>query len=146
MVEWFRFTVFTGFALVIGIIDFRIQKIPTLCLAVLLGVLLAIDLLFGRGFILFRLVAALGAFGLFYAVYKFRGGLGYGDVKYALVIGYYLGPRLIVAGLLCAVLLGLCYWFVGHCLFRWKKERRFAFGPWLGCGAIAVDLVYRVAS
>ena len=142
MSEWVRFAVFAVSGICIGIMDFKTQKIPNILLLVLAGTLLAADVFLDAGAIPYKLLAGLGAYCLFYAVYRLRGGLGYGDVKYAGVIGYFLGPGRVLSGLLCAVLLGLASWCVGHFLFRWGKEQRFPFGPWLGCGAIAAKLLH----
>jgi len=143
MIEWLRFLVFAIFGFCIGIVDFKTQKIPNLFLFALAGVLIGCDFLWNPDAIPISLLSGLGAYGLFYAVYRIRGGLGYGDVKYAGIIGYFLGPGLVIYGLLCAVLLGLVYWCAGYLIFRWGKEKRFPFGPWLSCGAVAAKLVYR---
>ena len=143
MSGWFRFTVFAVLGLCIAVVDFRTQKIPNVLLLAMLSALLAADLLGDFKMIPYRLLAGLGAYWLFYMVYRLRGGLGYGDVKYAGVIGYYLGPGLVINGLLYAVLLGLTYWCVGYLIFRWSKEQRFPFGPWLSCGAVAAGLLYQ---
>ena len=142
MVEWIRFAVFTVFGLCIGIIDFRTKKIPNILLLALAGTLLAADIFLNPAAVPYRLLAGLAAYGLFYAVYRFRGGLGYGDVKYAGAIGYFLGPFRVLSGLLCAVLFGLAYWCAGRFLFRWSREQRFPFGPWLSCGAITAELLH----
>ena len=143
MGEWLRFTIFAALGLCIGIIDFRTLKIPNLLLILLISTLVGIDLLCSRKLIPYRLLAALGSFGLFYFVYRVQGGLGFGDVKYAGIIGYYLGPKLVLSGLLCAVLLGLLFWCAGRLIFQWDKGKRFSLGPWLGCGAIAAVLIQR---
>jgi prepilin signal peptidase PulO-like enzyme (type II secretory pathway) len=122
-------------------VDFRRQKIPDILLLILAGLLVVADFIWNRSTIPYKLVAGLGAYGLFYAVYRLRGGLGYGDVKYAGVIGYFLGPWYILFGLLFAVLLGLAYWSLGRMIFKWGREKRFPFGPWLGCGAMAAKLL-----
>ena len=143
MSEWVRFSAFTVLGLCIGIIDFRSQRIPNVLLLVLLSSLVTTDVLMMAGENIVRnALAGLGGFGLFYAVYRLRGGIGFGDVKYAGVIGYFLGPELVLIGLLCGVLFGILYWCIGCLFFRWGKEKRFPFGPWLSCGAVATVLFY----
>jgi prepilin signal peptidase PulO-like enzyme (type II secretory pathway) len=142
MNRWLRFSIFALFALCIGIIDFKRQRIPDVLLFVLAGLLVGVDIVWNRNALPLRFLSGLAAFGLFYVVYMVRGGLGFGDVKYAGVIGYYLGFERMVQGLLYAVLLGLVFWYIGHLLFRWGKEQRFPFGPWLGAGAVAAEFVY----
>jgi len=140
-----RFSVFTFFALLIGIVDFLKQKIPDILLLILLSALVTIDYLSpltgAASPPVIRALTAVIIFGLFCAVYHIRGGLGFGDVKYAAVIAYFLGPFKILPGLLLAVFSGLIYWGFGHFIFGWKKEKRFAFGPWLGLGAIIAGLI-----
>ena len=146
MGEWLRFIVFTTFGLFIGIVDFRIQKIPNVLLLMLLSLLVLIDFLGDSKVIPLSLLAGFGSFGLFFLVFWIKGGLGYGDVKYAGVIGYFLGPGQIINGLLYAVILGLVYWCIGSLIFRWGKDHRFPFGPWLTCGAIAAELLHRIVT
>jgi prepilin signal peptidase PulO-like enzyme (type II secretory pathway) len=142
MDEMIRFFFFTGLALFIGIVDFNSQKIPNSLLLLLTGGLLGIDAFWNPGAIPYRLISGVSAFALFYIVYRIRGGLGFGDVKYAGVIGYFLGPGRVINGLLYAVLLGLAYWSIGFLMRRWDREKRFPLGPWLGCGAVAARLLH----
>ena len=143
MIEWLRFVSFGILSICIAVIDFKIKKIPDTLLLILSVILLCIDAFMDYRAIPYRLLAAIAAYGLFFIVYRFKGGLGYGDVKYAGVIGYFLGPWRVLIGLFCAVLLGLIYWTIGNLALRWGKEKHFSFGPWLGCGAIAAELLFR---
>ena len=144
MIIWLRFVAFAVLGICIAIADFRTHRIPNALLLVLIGLLAGIDLVFlGTKAIFFNFLAGLGAFGLFFVVFRLKGGLGFGDVKYAGVIGYFLGPWQVLSGLLCAVLLCLLYWCVGRLIFHWGKEKRLPFGPWLCCGAIAAAIIHR---
>ena len=142
MFDWVKLLIFVFFALLIAIMDFKTQRIPNILLLMLAGAVLIADLIWDLEAIPLRLLTAIGAFGLFYIVYRLKGGLGFGDVKFAGVIGYYLGPYRVIAGLLLAVLFGLIYFGFGHYLFRWGKEKRFPFGPWLAFGAVAARLFH----
>jgi prepilin signal peptidase PulO-like enzyme (type II secretory pathway) len=137
MEYWLRFTIFTSVSMLIAIIDFKTHKIPNNLLIVLIFDLLLLDLIFNPGSIPLNLISGAGAYILFYSVFRFREGLGFGDVKYAAIIGYFLGIHNVILGLLIAVITGIVFWCAGRLLFNWAKDRRFAFGPWLGCGAIA---------
>lgn len=136
-----RFMIFAVFAVVIAVVDLRCFRIPDLILVILAVILLAVDIYGERGVIPFRLAAGISAFGLFYGVYRFRGGLGFGDVKYAGVIGYFLGPGRVIIGLLCAILLGTAVWIAGRVVLRWSRTTRFPFGPWLSAGALLAALL-----
>jgi len=143
MGEWIRFIVFGIFALFIGIMDFKTLKIPNFLLISMALSLILFDCIWNFSLIPLYILSGLGAFGLFFAVFWLRGGLGFGDVKYAALIGYFLGPRQVILGLLCAVILGMAYWCIGHILFQWNRMQRFPFGPWLSCGAIVAGLFHR---
>ena len=143
MGEWIRFIVFGIFALFIGIIDLKTLKIPNYLLISMAFSLLLFDFLWNFSLIPLYLLSGLGAFGLFFAVFWLRGGLGFGDVKYAALIGYFLGPRQFITGLLCAVILGMVYWCIGYTFLQWTSIKRFPFGPWLSCGAIISGIFYR---
>ena len=143
MIEWGQFIVFLTFGICIAVTDFRKKKIPNIFLLFLAIILIFTDLLHDPGLMPLKLLSGIGALGLFYIVFRWKGGLGFGDVKYAGVIGYYLGPERVIAGLLCACFLGLLYWFAGHLIFKWSNKNRIPFGPWLGCGTAAAVLIYR---
>ena len=85
-----------------------------------------------------HLLSALGAFLLFLFIYLITKGrgMGFGDVKFAFLIGLVLGFPGTVLGLYIAFLTG---GFIGIILILWKKKKlKYAvpFGPFLviGCG------------
>lgn len=82
-------------------------------------------------------VGLLAAGGLFFGVsLAYPGGMGGGDVKLAALIGWYLGWRLALVGLLFAVTLGA---LVGLGLIAAGRRRRqdtIPFGPFLAAGAL----------
>lgn len=86
--EMIQFLVFLTFGICIAISDFRAQKIPNIFLLFLASILIFTDLLYAPSLIPLKVLTGLGAFGLFYLVFRWKGGLGFGDVKYAGVIGY----------------------------------------------------------
>ncbi|MGI8756793.1 MAG: prepilin peptidase [Acidimicrobiales bacterium] len=66
-------------------------------------------------------------------------GMGFGDVKLAVVLGLWLGwldPLLILFALIAASVLGLGVG-IGYFVVR-RKSMPFPFGPWLALGAIVV--------
>jgi Flp pilus assembly protein protease CpaA len=134
-----RVGLFCLFALPISIADVRSYRIPDRLLAPFLVSLLLFDGFFERDLMFARVMTALGTFLFFLIIFRFRGGLGFGDVKYAGVLGYVLGPRSIVSGMLYGVVLALAFWWVGNVVFGWDRRKRIAFGPWLSCGAAAAQ-------
>lgn len=105
--------------------------------AVLLG---ASALLAGEPGQLLRALAGMLALGAFYAIVAFAypGGMGFGDVKLALVIGLHLawvGWGALVVGAFAAFLLG-ALWGIGLIATRRAGRRsRMPFGPWMLAGA-----------
>jgi leader peptidase (prepilin peptidase)/N-methyltransferase len=74
-------------------------------------------------------------FGLIHALD--RNALGFGDVKHVAVVGWCLGLlgwMMVLYGLTIACLTG-----IGWALVR--REREFAFGPWLILGAVAAGVI-----
>jgi Flp pilus assembly protein protease CpaA len=138
MTNLVRFSVFMIGAIFIGITDIRQGRIPDVVLITLVIALGLVDILAGdvTG-VWYGLMGGLWAFGIFFMVYLVKGGLGFGDVKYAGVIGYFLGPERVVPGLLCGIVLGLGAWLWGWKVLNWKRGTKYAFGPWLSAGAVA---------
>jgi leader peptidase (prepilin peptidase)/N-methyltransferase len=84
------------------------------------------------------LVCALTCGLAFFVVHMIsRGGLGFGDVKLAMICGWWLGlgsMTMVIAGMIVACLLALGYSVI-------SKVKVFAFGPWLVVGTILAGLV-----
>lgn len=71
------------------------------------------------------------------------GGMGLGDVKFALVLGLalgWLGWEAVVAGLLGAFLLGGVAALAALLVLRADRRTQIPFGPWLALGAILAVL------
>jgi leader peptidase (prepilin peptidase) / N-methyltransferase len=83
-----------------------------------------------------------GAFMLALALLQ-PGGMGLGDVKFALVLGLalgWLGWSAVVAGFLGAFLLGGLAALVALLVLRAGRKTQLPFGPWLALGAILAVL------
>ena len=84
--------------------------------------------------------AAAAAGGLFWGLrWLSRGGLGLGDVKFAAVLGLWLGLRGVAVAMALAVLMGGCL-AVFLLLRGWKSGEALPFGPFLSLGAYAAYL------
>lgn len=90
------------------------------------------------------LAAAAVAAGLLLALAVISpGGMGLGDVKFALVLGLalgWLGWEAVLAGLLGAFLLGGVAALVALLALRADRRTQLPFGPWLALGAILAVL------
>ena len=123
------------FCTLIAVIDVKTYRIPDLllvCFAAVMAILYRDDPL-----IMLRLFSSLTALLIFGAVFITTGGMGLGDVKYAVVLGYILNLDRLVPAFLISALLALMVYTAGMLLFRWKKIVRIPFAPFLSCGAIA---------
>jgi prepilin signal peptidase PulO-like enzyme (type II secretory pathway) len=133
--------IFLTFSLAIAIIDqisFRIPDIlPGLCVCALV----LHDLVFERASMVSALAAALVSGAVFFAVFSLKGGLGFGDVKYSAVIGYFLRLDRVFTGLLLACFAAAAVWCIGKLLFKWNRTTRFPFGPCLALGACAAAVL-----
>ena len=134
--EVWPYLVLTSLLIVISFIDLDHLYIP--------DKLLIVGVLFWLPYFLFTayippaqaLVGAGLGFGIMYLIYFLsRGGMGFGDVKFAGLIGLYLGPALLGLTLLIAFISGAV---VGVFLLATKlKSRKDAipFGPYIAIGA-----------
>jgi len=142
---WFWF-VLTG--VLLAVIDVRIHRLPN----VLVGITFVVGslLLFLHGLLVDSfsqfISAALGASTLVlaYGVLHLLGGIGMGDVKYAAVVGLYLGSLSWSAlwwGTLLAFLLAASASFWPASIGQKRSDRGMAFGPAMVVGALAGALI-----
>ena len=136
---------------VISAVDLRTHLIPTrllrACAAVAVPLLCGAALLDGGVAGLARAagLAALGAvlgWGVMHVIWRAsRGGLGYGDVRLGGYLGLHLGLSgltAVLAGLLAGFAIAAAVGAVGIVVFGRSADHRFALGPSLVAGALAV--------
>jgi prepilin signal peptidase PulO-like enzyme (type II secretory pathway) len=132
---------FIGFCLVISVVDAKTLKIPDIFLLICVFVLLFFDRYASSVFFHSKIMTAIVSYMLFYFVYAYTGGLGFGDVKYAALLGYALGmEKACIAFFLTAIGIILMY-IIGIWVFRWKKSTKLPFAPFLSFGAIVAELI-----
>ncbi|CAM3491186.1 prepilin peptidase [Hydrogenibacillus schlegelii] len=136
--------VFASLLIVVTIADLKSLRIPNPVLLFFAPVLFFLRWAAdpsGIGRILLGGLLFGGVFGLIYALS--RGGMGFGDVKYAAVLGLYLGPEALLPLILLASLSGF---FVALALIAaGRKTRKDAvpFGPFLSLAAWVLSLYGR---
>ena len=123
-------------------VDFRTRLLPKRLVLpaypVLLGLLVAVAVLEWRAAGLVTaawgwLVASL----LYWCLWRFTRGMGYGDVRMSGLLGLalgYLGWSTLVVGLYAGFVVGVVGWVLLR-LTRVVKDRHFAFGPFMLIGA-----------
>ncbi|HHU37660.1 MAG TPA: prepilin peptidase [Treponema sp.] len=128
---------FGCFAVIISYIDLKTYRIPDGILLIYFLLKTCLDIRIGNAFMQFdQFAAGLLAFLLFYTVFRSTKGLGFGDVKYATIIGYTVGIRLFFVGTFIASILGMIVFFVGFRLLDWDMKRKLPFAPFLSAGAL----------
>ena len=132
----YAYLAFTSLLIVISFIDFDHFLIPDQLLVAGLGVWVLLQLIVP--FIAWPLALAGGAlsFALMLVIYVLsRGGMGFGDVKLAGLIGLYLGTTLGVLSLFLAFVLGASIGLVLLALRLKSRKDALPFGPFLAIGA-----------
>jgi prepilin signal peptidase PulO-like enzyme (type II secretory pathway) len=132
---------FGCFTFVISVIDIRLYRIPDVCLVCLGSFLLFVDFFTAGKTIPWGLCTGAAAFLLFFVIYITTHGLGLGDVKYAGIIGYYLGFPRVLAGLLLASFTAVFIWCAGHFLFQWDRKTKLPFAPFMSMGALLASIL-----
>jgi leader peptidase (prepilin peptidase)/N-methyltransferase len=87
-----------------------------------------------------RTVSAALCFSLFYFIFHYTGGLGFGDVKYAAALGYILGVRKMLLALVFTSIVALVFYSVCIFIFHWDKRAKAPFAPFLGIGSTAIAI------
>jgi prepilin signal peptidase PulO-like enzyme (type II secretory pathway) len=126
--------IFLAFALPASAIDIRSQRIPDLIVFPCFATIFIFLLIAQTEALPNRLAAALLSALFFFALRRFAGGLGLGDVKFAALIGLCCGLPLACAAFLAAALTGIAGCLVSR---RGGKEKPLPFAPFLAAGTIA---------
>ena len=126
----------TCFCIAIAIIDLKTFRIPDALLA-----FFALFLVITEGnqpymLLIGRLAAAMLAFFLFAILWLYSKGIGFGDVKYAAVLGFLLGYERLIQAFLITAVLGIIIYLAGIILYRWPKTTKIPFAPFMSAGAI----------
>jgi prepilin signal peptidase PulO-like enzyme (type II secretory pathway) len=125
--------------LIISVVDAKTYTIPDGLLVVLGVGLVAWDIVnSNRYMMLSSAISALALFCIFFAVFHFMGGLGFGDVKFAGLIGYALGFQKAALACLFASLAGILFFGVLFLITRERRRAKIPFAPFLSSGFCAV--------
>lgn len=80
--------------------------------------------------------AAVGFFLLLFLAVISKGGMGGGDIKLFAVIGFVLGPKLVLLAFFLASLFGAVIGIIGMLLKHFKKREPIPFGPYIVLGTL----------
>ena len=129
------------FCIGIAIFDVITYRIPDILLIFFALVMIIIGGSQPHTTLILNLTAASVAFLLFGTVWYFSHGIGLGDVKYAALLGYLLGPERLALAFIITALLGIIIYSLGILLFHWPKTKKIPYAPFLSAGAI-ISLFY----
>lgn len=134
-----RIAVFLLFSLIISIIDAKTFKIPDFLLLFCFLILVTLDIYNSNKIMFFieNFSAAFIWFIIFYLIFLFKGGLGFGDVKYAFLIGYALGLDITPLAFFCTAISAIIIYAIGIALLGWKLSDKLPFAPFMFSGAIS---------
>ena len=129
------------FALIISVVDSKTLRIPDFLLLSCFFALVILDIYRSGGtwFFYENLLSASVWFIIFYLVYRYSGGLGFGDVKYAALLGYALGLEKSGTAFLSTALGAILVYVIGIGFLRWEKTVKLPFAPFLSFGAMAAE-------
>jgi len=138
---WIRLALFLAFAIPISAIDLRTGRIPdalSLTGAAVIALYLAT---FDRLSFLPGVYGAGACFALLWLIRFATHGLGFGDVKFALPIGFACGPTLAFFALVFASATALSVAIPLLALGKIERKTKLPFGPFLAFGAALVLLL-----
>ncbi|ULQ59092.1 A24 family peptidase [Brucepastera parasyntrophica] len=135
------FCVFLAFAVPISVIDIRSYRIPDILSLPCFILLLIVYCVTAPSDLPLALLSSSVSAILFLLIRVTTKGLGFGDVKYAAVVGLFCGFPYILAAFLAAALTGLIAAVVLIVFLKKDRSVRIPFAPFLAAGAVAAHLV-----
>jgi len=124
------------FCAVIAIYDIRAYRIPDFLLVLFCIMHIAIEGNLIYYTIASKLYCACAALIIFSAAWYVTKGLGLGDVKYAAVLSFLLGPENIIPAFFATAFIGMLVFFTGIVIYKWPKTVKIPYAPFLSAGAI----------
>jgi len=138
--------VMTCFCIGIAIYDLKTYRIPDALLVSFALVMIITQRNQTYPPVTSRIIAASVSFLIFAAVWYYSRGIGFGDVKYAALLGYFLGPDMLPLAYITTAFLGIFIFSLGVLLFRWPKTTKIPFAPFLSAGALMAVFVNHITA
>jgi leader peptidase (prepilin peptidase)/N-methyltransferase len=134
-----KYFVFIFFCITISLVDIKTYRIPDWLLVSAWLVMLLFDIHKDTLFFSERLGCACLSYVVFYFIFIFKGGLGFGDVKLAAFLGYVMSLNSIIVFYAALVILCMVLYFTGKFIYRWKNNTKLPFAPLL-CAASSLAM------
>jgi prepilin signal peptidase PulO-like enzyme (type II secretory pathway) len=134
--------VFTVFCGLICAVDLKTRRIPDVLL-ILWGLFMLLVNLCTQSAPMWEHLA-LGSllFLLFYGLFRFTGALGFGDVKFAGLLGYALTFEQAFVMCFFSAFLCLLVYIPGVLWYHWDRSAKLPFAPFLGAGAMVAVIIW----
>ena len=141
MLEYFTLFYFSIISFFLIIKDVKYLILPDKYLLLLFTGLVIFDLVFKKEIIFYHLISSIFA-GLFFLIVHLitKQNLGFGDVKYSVVIGYFLGINFWIIAIFLAGLCGIIIYLLGKKFHNWNKTTKIPFGPFMSISSIVVKI------
>ncbi len=138
---YYRLALFVLFSLILIIQDIKYLLLPDIYILLLSLSLITFDIFLNKSFILSGIKGFVSC-GLFFLFIYFISSkkLGFGDVKYSAVIGYFLGLPNWIFAVIFACLSAIVFYYIGVKKQSWTKETKIPFGPFLAAGSIFTSI------
>jgi len=134
-VDFFQWAVLYLFLLPLFFIDLERKLLPDAL--TIPGIVIGLGFQIARGNYWQALLGAAIGGGLFLLIYLlWKGGMGGGDIKLALMAGAFLGYPLVLVWFFISFIFGAMGGIVGMIFFKLKGKSAVPFGPYLAAGAL----------
>jgi len=124
------------FCTCIAMVDLTTYRIPDALLVSFVIIFVIAEKGQPHAFFVARFATAVLSFFLFGIIWFHTKGMGFGDVKYAAVLGYVLGFERLIPAFIITAVLGMLIYLTGIFLFRWPQTTKIPFAPFMSAGAI----------
>lgn len=130
---------FIFFSIFLVIYDIKKLILPDYLLISLFLTLFFCDIIIKPNLILYNILSSfLGGTFFLFIYFITKKGIGLGDVKFSIVIGYFLGIKLWIFSILVSCFSAIFFYLLTMKLFKWNKNTKIPFGPFLAVSSIIV--------
>jgi prepilin signal peptidase PulO-like enzyme (type II secretory pathway) len=133
--------ILAAFCVAISVFDIKRLKIPNLLLVFWSAALLLLAVFRGIDGLSGRLMSGAVCYMVFCFIYLFTHGIGFGDVKFAALLGFSLGLEKVIFAFLATSCCGILLYLAGIKLYHWSETTRIPFAPLLSCGAMWSEVI-----
>jgi prepilin signal peptidase PulO-like enzyme (type II secretory pathway) len=136
-----RSTLFLCSAVPATVIDIKLMTIPDFLSLGGLICLATLDMIRSPSALPLNALAAIVAFCLFYIIRLVTGGMGFGDLKFAAFIAFFIGLPYLFAAMTVAAFSAILFFIWATYVFKRERNTKIPFAPFLTGAAVVVGVV-----